>query len=329
MAQASGYSDPVLPRRTSRKVKPNIDPDFEYDFVQRRIHQLDREIAASGLPTPHVPVAPPKPTRVSLTPPRQIKQIPESTVSPVTHASNAAISTELQLVQLQRDKLALELELLKLRAAPIDNKVTDGEASKSGTARKKRTIDWPHEFCSGAPTLEFEKLEMADFVAGYLKMVKPYEAARKDVMLQLLELLMLKASSYTWKSVRGFYVHIAKQVELCRLEFSDATQIRDAAVVFFKHSDLRPSVPQPRSNFSTGGGSPSGDANSRSSKSDTSQGKACRQWNYTGSCSCDNSSSSYSGHHKCRVCSKDHPMLHCPKRRTPIPEVNFSASEQS
>lgn len=50
-------------------------------------------------------------------------------------------------------------------------------------------------------------------------------------MLQLLELLMLKASSYTWKSVQGFYTHITKQFELCRLEFNDATQIRDAATI--------------------------------------------------------------------------------------------------
>ena len=64
-------------------------------------------------------------------------------------------------------------------------------------------------------------------------------------------------------------------------------------------------------------------------QSDATQGKACRQWNYTGSCSCDTASSSYSGHHKCRVCAKDHPMLHCAQRRTPIPEVHFTSSESS
>ena len=227
------------------------------------------------------------------------------TKSPVTSQAPVtaqAISTELQLAQLQRDKLALELEVLKLRAAAVETKVADGaESSKSGTARKKCTIDWPHEFCPGAQTLDFEKLELADFAAGFLSMIKPYETARKEVMLQLLELLMLKASSYTWKSVRGFYAHIAKQIELCRLEFNDATQIRNAATIFFKQSDLRTSTPQPRSNISAGGGSSpsSGDTNTRSSKSAAAQGKACRKWNYTGSCSCDTASASYSGHHKC------------------------------
>ena len=148
--------------------------------------------------------------------------------APVTVQS---ISTELQLAQLQRDKLALELEVLKLRAAAVETKVADGaETSKPGTARKKRTIDWPHEFCSGAPTLDFEKLELADFVAGFLTMIKPYETPRKEVMLQLLKLIMLKASSYTWKSVRGFYSHIAKQVSCVawnlRMPQRFATQLR-------------------------------------------------------------------------------------------------------
>ena len=114
------------------------------------------------------------------------------TESPVTSQAPVtaqAITTELQLAQLQRDKLALELEVLKFRAAAVETKVTDGaESSKPATARKKRTVDWPHKFSTGAPTLDFEKLELAEFVAGFLKMIKPYEATRKEIMLQLLEL---------------------------------------------------------------------------------------------------------------------------------------------
>ena len=257
MAQKS--TSPVLPRKSGRNVKPNLNPDFEYDYVQRRIDQLDLELAASGL-SPHIPHVPSPPAGVSI-PARQMTESPVTSQAPVTAQ---AISTELQLAQLQRDKLALELEVLKLRAATVETEVADGaESSKSGTARKKRTINWPHEFCPGVQTLDFEELELADFVAGFLSKIKPYETARKEVIFQLLELLLLKASSYTWKSVRGFYAHIAKHVELCRLEFNDATQIRDAATIFFKHSDLRTSTPQPRSNISAGGGSSpsSGDTN--------------------------------------------------------------------
>ena len=310
-------TSPVLPRRSGRKVKPKRDPDYEY--VQMRIDQLDRELAASGL-SPHAPLT----TSHGSPSSRQLSD------PPVAVPPTSAIAAEIELAQLQRDKLALELEVLKLRAAAAENKV-EGAESKPSTTRRKRTIDWPHEFCSGAPTLEFEKLEMADFVAGFLAMVKPYEAKRKEVMLQLFELLMLKASSYTWRSVRGFYAHIAKQVELCRLEFDDESKIRDSATIFFKHSDLRSSTSQPRSNTSAGGGSSSGSDtnNNKSSKPDSSQAKACRQWNpgYLGSCPCDSTSASYAGHHKCRVCAKDHPMLHCPKRHNPIPEVNFNSSE--
>ena len=110
---------------------------------------------------------------------------------------------------------------------------------------------------------------MADFVAGFLAIVKPYEAKRKEVMLQLLELLMLKASSYTWRSIRGFYAHIAKQVELCRLESDDESKIRDSATIFFKHSDLRSSASQPN-NLAGGRSSSAHDTNNnKSSKPDS------------------------------------------------------------
>ena len=52
--------------------------------------------------------------------------------------------------------------------------------------------------------------------------------------------------------------------------------------------------------------------------------KPC-QWNYYGSCSCDKANlESFHAFHKCKVCAKDHPMLHCPKRRNPIRPPNSS-----
>ena len=47
--------------------------------------------------------------------------------------------------------------------------------------------------------------------------------------------------------------------------------------------------------------------------------RGCKPWNYTGSCTCEKEKEIYSSQHKCRVCQQDHPMLHCPKRRNPIP----------
>ena len=72
MAQAASSSLPL--RRTSRKIKPKVDPDFEYDYVQQRIDQLDRELAASGL-SPRVSQVPSSPGRPSI-PLRQMTESP-------------------------------------------------------------------------------------------------------------------------------------------------------------------------------------------------------------------------------------------------------------
>ena len=51
-------------------------------------------------------------------------------------------------------------------------------------------------------------------------MIKSYDAPLESAMLELLELLMAKASSYSWSSVRSFHGYIAEQVELWRLEWT-------------------------------------------------------------------------------------------------------------
>ncbi|KAK3737277.1 hypothetical protein QZH41_007351 [Actinostola sp. cb2023] len=244
--------------------------------------------------------------------------------APLVKQESSPTSYKTRLVEAERDKLALELELLKLKSSiALGNQGCEGadfstQPKKQG--RNKKTIDWPQEFCSGASTIEFEKLEMSDFVAGYLVMIKTYESQLKEDMLLIIELLMLKASSYSWKSVRGFYAHIARQVELCRLEFKDHGVIRDSATTYFKHSDLR-SNPQQRETTKQNNQGWQGLGVSGSASEKSASSKACRQWNYTGTCKCDSASISYSGHHKCRVCSKEHPMLHCSKRRSEIPDI--------
>lgn len=208
------------------------------------------------------------------------------------------------LLEVQRDKLQLELELLTLKAQIAGQHLQEqqeGTPPKKSQSKKK-VIDWPQEFVPGASTSEFEKLEVTDFTAGFLVMIKPYDSQSKEVMLQFLELLMIKAMSYTWRSVRGFYQHVARQVELCRLDFEDHAAIRELATTFFKHSDLRGSQAQHNTNREQR-------PTSTPSSGDIKQ-KSCRQWNYTGSCSCDTTATAYAGHHRCRVCAKTHPMLH-------------------
>lgn len=78
--------------------------------------------------------------------------------------------------------------------------------------RPKRSIDWPHDF---VPSIqgEYDKLNLCEFVSGFLIMIKSYDAKLKEAFLALLELLMIKAISYSWSSVRAFHKFVAKQVE--------------------------------------------------------------------------------------------------------------------
>ena len=85
------------------------------------------------------------------------------------------------------------------------------------------------------------------------------------------------------------------------------------ASTFFKHSDLRST--HSRNLNSSVSSSPS----SGSSPQEPTD-KGCQAWNYKGSYSCDSTASNYASHNLCRVCkSSEHPMLHCPKQKMPIP----------
>ena len=155
-------TSPVPCRRSSRKVKPNLDPDFEYVLID----QLDRELTGLGMS--------PRVTSPNLAGPLSSGSVP----APATKLTANSMADEIKLVELQRDKLALELEVLKLHKAAseknVAHKVKEGaDPSKLCSTRKKCTIDWTHEFCAGAPITEFKKLELPDFVAGFFAMIKP------------------------------------------------------------------------------------------------------------------------------------------------------------
>ena len=155
-----------------------------------------------------------------------------------------------------------------------------------------------------------------------MSIIKSYDDPLKSAMLDLLELLMAKASSYSWSSVHSFHGHIPKQVELWRLEWTSLSEIREKANTYFKHSDLRSS--QLRPNITSSLSSPSvPPAHNQRPPTKPEADKPCRQWNYYPSCSCDKANlESFHAFHKCRVCAKDHCMLHCLKRRNPIPPPN-------
>ena len=215
--------------------------------------------------------------------------------------------------------------MLWLRHAPStasdDHSALTSSEEKS-TSRKKRVIDWPLGFAPGDPS-DYDKIELAEFVTGISAMIKPYDNPKKSAMLEYLLLLMKTASSYSWPSVCAFHAHVAKQIELCRLEWTNLTEIRDKVVTFFKYSDLRSS--QPRIHLGKVSSTPLVMLPYPRSSTKSEAEKACRQWNYYGSCTCDNSNmDSFNAHHKCRVCTKEYPMLHCRKRKNPIPAANSS-----
>ena len=243
---------------------------------------------------------------------------------------NDQLAQRIILVRAEREKLDLELELLRLKHAQpptLTPSITDTGKSAAATTKKKRHVDWSQDFSPGMSTnVEYHKLDLAEFVTGYLSMIKTYNPEATKFMLSHLELLLIKGTRYSWSSVRSFHVHIAKQVELYHLEWSDMAEIRDQANTFFKHSDLRTA---PTSRVTA---TPPSTTHSKQDGGQETNG--CKQRNYTGSCPCEKDT--YAAQHKCHVCTQDHSMLHCPNRRNsfcllfhdPPPLPNFLPSIQ-
>ena len=163
-----------------------------------------------------------------------VQQAPAASADPARPSSSRDLELEFRLTEVQNQKLALELEVLRLRRADGSADVTtenSGMLSAPEKTRKKRTVDWPHEFAPGNfSSIDYDKLELPDFVGGFLAMIKSYDAPLKSAMLDLLEFLLAKASSYSWSSVRSFHGHIARQVELWRLEWTSLSEIREKPV---------------------------------------------------------------------------------------------------
>ena len=309
------------PKRRSKKVH---DPDFLYDFPSGELYQDedDLHLDEQSDPVPHhqpssklsaKPAKPKSATAHSAPPlPLSVKDTGPSTLS---------FDQQLQLIQLQKEKLELELKVLSIsrQERPSENTLADfhnHDTVETVEPRyNKRTIDWPQDF---VPSIQgnYDKLELPEFVSGFLIMIKSYDSLVKDAMLAHLELLTIKAISYSWVSVRAFHKFIAKQVEQRRLDWQDLKSIQNQATTFFRHSDLRNSRPR---NETSRQNSLSASGNNQQAVTPTVP-KACRTWNYTGVCECDQQdTAAYKEHHRCRVCKADHPMLHCSKRRTPIP----------
>ena len=155
-------------------------------------------------------------------------------------------------------------------------------------------------------------------MCGYLEFCKEQPESSKALLFKHLHLLMERAITYSWCSVRNFHLFVNNAVGQGRLSWHSFESIRQRAQTFFTHQDLRSN----QSNSSRDGFQPA-------------RGKAkdllCKEWNYTGKCSCAISDANYKEFHRCRVCdSQDHAMLTCTIRKYPIPSSqSFSSSTSS
>ena len=185
-------------------------------------------------------------------------------------------------------------------------------------SRKKAGASLPNNFLFSAKgTVDYDKLELAEFVSGFLEFYKEQPETSKGPLLSHLQLLMERAITYSWVSVRNFHLSVNTAVEQGRLSWSSSESIRERAQTFFTHQDLR------SNNFTP---SRSGSTPARNKAKDL----LCKEWNYSGKCSCSISDASYKAVHRCRVCdSLDHAMLTCAKRKYPIPSSQSSAASSS
>ena len=257
------------------------------------------------------------------------------------------ISSELELERTRQENLKLQLEITKaqlelakisatntapgrtqfqnwpdfLHASPdlsltnylaASTPLTPGQANfpnlETLRTRQKASSTLPNHYVfSSKGMLEFDQLSMSEFVSGYLEYLKTQPELSKPCLLNHLQLLMDKATTYSWPSIRNFHQSVHNAVQNRRMSWSDYDKIRERAQTFFTHLDLRaPGNMAPNT------------TTFRSTR--TKQNKSYEPWNYTGECSCDQTQAIYKEHHRCRVCeSSDHPMLHCKKRKYPIP----------
>ena len=74
---------------------------------------------------------------------------------------------------------------------------------------KKLTQDkWlPHNnILTTKGVLEYKDIELSEFILGFLEMIRDLSPADTQPLLNYLSLLMEKAGSYTWPSIRNFHL---------------------------------------------------------------------------------------------------------------------------
>ena len=166
-----------------------------------------------------------------------------------------------------------------------------------------------HTVLSAKGMLDYDKLDISEFVYAFLEFIQQQPQLHYK---NLLQLLMEKAMNYSWSSVRNFNLSINQAFAQGRLTWGQMDVIQARSNTFFSHADLRSSQNM--------GSKFTGPRQQRHSLRREQKDSYCTDWNYTAKCSCNITDLEYKHVHHCKVCDSDqHPMLHCSKRRYPIP----------
>ena len=164
------------------------------------------------------------------------------------------------------------------------------------------------------------KLTFQNLCLPFLSLFNNSSNHNTNICFSFSSCLWKKLMNYSWPSVRNFNLSINQALAQGRLTWGQMDVIQARSNTFFSHADLRSSQ--------NTGSKFSGPRQQRDPPRRERKDMYCTDWNYTAKCSCNITDPEYKNTHHCRVCDSDqHPMLHCGKRRYPIP-TNKSAQQR-
>lgn len=333
-------------RKSTRERKPLKMDDYEYEpwsaspyDVEFPTFQASNEKPVDAKQrTPPKLVSPPKAqSRANQSEPSIAEQIHLETLKQTNLSMELEISkNKLHLAKLEQPKSSRSAVISRSKTPQLeaDNGANTGRKPNESlhqdledfllptlaNLRKKNDSKekWlPHQYVlSTKGALDYKDITLSEFVLGFLEMIKDLPHDESKALLRYLSLLMEKATSYSWRSVRNFHFSMNKTITSGRCSWSSWDFIHSKAATAFSHADLLSAISKESSSSAAFSQKSSLDK----SGSPNSKASYCKQWNYQGSCSCSKVDSDYKNSHKCKVCDAiDHPMLSCKKRRWPVP----------
>lgn len=94
--------------------------------------------------------------------------------------------------------------------------------------------------------IDYDNLEISEFVGGFLEFLNSQPESAQQRYLAYVKLLMERAATYSWNSIRNVHISINTVVEAGRLSLQQFDQIKDGAQTFFTHADLPSALTTPR-----------------------------------------------------------------------------------